>query len=105
LRAEALAVLGEQNGAIDLLNRIRENRGLLNYSPESNGDLIDAIFLERQRELMGEGHRWYDIVRYNKIKNNDPEFIERIQNGGIYWPISEAILQQNSLLVQNTFWQ
>lgn len=105
LRAEALAVLGEQNGAIDLLNRIRENRGLENYSSASNGDLLDAVFRERHRELMGEGHRWYDLVRYNKIKNNDPDFVERIRNGGIYWPISESVLQQNSLLEQNNYWK
>ncbi|MGO1243948.1 MAG: RagB/SusD family nutrient uptake outer membrane protein [Sphingobacterium sp.] len=104
LRAEALAVLGEQNGGIDLLNRIRENRGLPNYSEAMNGDLLDAIFLERQRELMGEGHRWYDIVRYNKIKNNDPDFIQLIQDGGIYWPISESVLQQNPLIEQNNYW-
>ncbi|PRD56165.1 RagB/SusD family nutrient uptake outer membrane protein [Sphingobacterium gobiense] len=105
LRAEALAVLGERNGAVDMLNRIRENRGLLPYSEEANGDLIDAIFQERHRELMGEGHRWYDMVRYHKIKNNDPDFVKLINEGGIYWPIAEPLLQQNTLLEQNNYWK
>lgn len=105
LRAEALAVLGEEAGATDLLNRIRENRGLIDYSRETNGDLVDAIFRERHRELMGEGHRWYDLVRYHKIKNNDPTFVRLIREGGIYWPISELVLQNNNLLEQNNYWK
>ncbi|MHC8949371.1 RagB/SusD family nutrient uptake outer membrane protein [Sphingobacterium hungaricum] len=105
LRAEALAALGESNGAILLLDEIRERRGLEKYTQAVNGDLIDAIFLERQRELMGEGHRWYDLVRYNRIKNNDPDFVNLIQSGGIYWPISKDIRNQNKKIVQNDYWK
>lgn len=105
LRAEALAVLGERNGAVELLNQIRENRGLLAYSEEANGDLVDAIFRERRRELMGEGHRWYDLVRYHRIKNDNPDFVQLNREGGIYWPIAESLLQQNGLLEQNNYWK
>jgi len=105
LRAEALAVLGERNGAVELLDIIRENRGLLPYTEEENGDLVNAIFRERQRELMGEGHRWYDVVRYNRIKNDDPAFVKLLNEGGIYWPIAESLLQQNNLLEQNNYWK
>lgn len=105
LRAEALAVLGDREGAVEMLDRIRENRGLPVYNEANNGDLIDAIFRERHRELMGEGHRWYDLIRYHKIKNNDPEFMNLIAEGGIYWPIAEALLQQNDLLDQNNYWK
>ncbi|ULT28016.1 RagB/SusD family nutrient uptake outer membrane protein [Sphingobacterium sp. E70] len=55
LRAESLAVLGEKSAAIELLDEIRERRGLKAYSETANGDLVDAIFLERKRELMGKG--------------------------------------------------
>lgn len=105
LRAETLAVLGERGGAIEMLNRVRENRGLLDYSEEVNGDLLDAIFRERRRELLAEGHRWYDLVRYHRIKNNDPEFLKLIKEGGIYWPIDESLLRQNDLLEQNNYWK
>lgn len=105
LRAEALAVLGERNGSEEMLNRIRENRGLPVYTEAINGDLLDAIFRERRRELMGEGHRWYDLVRYHRIKNNDPDFIRLIREGGIYWPIAESLLRQNDLLEQNNYWK
>ena len=105
LRAEALAVLGETTGAIENLNAIRERRGLELYNEAINGDLVDAIFKERQRELMGEGHRWYDLIRYNRIKQDNPAFMQLISSGGIYWPIAKSLLAQNNLLTQNSYWQ
>jgi len=105
LRAEALAVLGERQGAIDLLNEIRTRRGLDPYNEDINGDLISNIFRERQRELMGEGHRWYDLVRYNRIRPSHPVISQLINNGGIYWPVSRTLLAQNNQLTQNAYWQ
>ena len=105
LRAEALAVLGERVGAIQSLNSVRNGRGLKEYAEDVNGDLIDAIFKERRRELMGEGHRWYDIIRYNKIRQNNPAMVKLINSGGIYWPLSRNLLRQNNLLTQNRFWE
>ena len=104
LRAEALAVLGEREGAIVSLNTIRELRKLKAYDELVNGDLINAIFHERQRELMGEGHRWYDLIRYNRLRPNNQKFKELISRNGIYWPISPTILSQNPLLQQNPYW-
>ncbi len=105
LRAEALAVLGEKTTAIELLNEIRERRGLKPYAETVNGDLLDAIFLERKRELMGEGHRWYDMIRREKIKHDNPKLAALIANDGIYWPIAKEILAQNKLIEQNAYWK
>jgi hypothetical protein len=119
LRAEAYAVLGETTLAIADLDAVRKLRynvdqvGLQNndandflrYSPTRNGPVIEAIFKERQKELMGEGHRWYDRIRYEKIKQNNPRFMQMIASGEIYWPISREILAQNPLLTQNSFWK
>ena len=104
LRAEALAVLGDGNGAINELAIIMAKRGIkiINLT---NKELIDLIFEERNRELLGEGHRWYDMVRYNRIKQNDPAFTNLINNQGIYWPISRKLIGQNNLLTQNPYWQ
>lgn len=104
LRAEALAVLGLRNDAINALNQAASQRGTLPYLSSSSADLIDAIFAERRRELMGEGWRWYDIVRYNRIKKNNPAFNALIANGGIYWPVSRDILNANSQIKQNPYW-
>jgi hypothetical protein len=119
LRAEAYAVLGENTLAIADLNAVRKLRynvdqvGIQNndandyatYNAVRNGPIIEAIFKERQKELMGEGHRFYDRVRYEKIKQNNPQFMQLINSGGIYWPIAKEILAQNPLITQNSFWK
>lgn len=105
LRAEALAVLGQSDQALLELNSIRSNRGT---SPILNGtskDLLTEIFAERRRELMGEGWRWYDQVRYNRLKRNNPVFNQLLNNGGIYWPVAQEVLNRNPQIVQNPFWQ
>jgi starch-binding outer membrane protein, SusD/RagB family len=105
LQAEALAVIGQQQQAIDLLNTIRDLRKIKRYNSVVEGDLIDAIFRERRKELMGEGWRWFDLVRYNKIKQNNPAFMQLIANGGIYWPVADEVITQNPLITQNPYWQ
>ncbi|WP_439697153.1 RagB/SusD family nutrient uptake outer membrane protein [Mucilaginibacter sp. AW1-7] len=104
LRAEALAVLGDQNGALNELINVMTRRGITTITINS-GELIDLIFEERHRELLGEGQRWYDLVRYNKIKQNNPAFLNLINSQGIYWPISRKLISQNNLLTQNPFWK
>lgn len=105
LQAEALAVIGQQQQAIDLLNTIRDLRRIKRYNSATEGDLIDAIFRERRKELMGEGWRWFDLIRYNKIKQNNPAFMQLIANGGIYWPVAAEVITQNPLITQNPYWQ
>jgi hypothetical protein len=105
LQAEALAVIGQQPRAIELLNTIRDLRKIKRYDPAREGDLIDAIFRERRKELMGEGWRWFDLIRYNKIKQNDPAFMQLIATDGIYWPVADEIITQNPLIKQNPYWQ
>lgn len=103
LRAEAYAVLGRTESARAMLNQSRKNRGLAEV--ENDVDLIDAIFQERRKELMGEGWRWFDIVRYEKIKQNNPAFQKLIAEKGIYWPLSQNVLTNNQELQQNTYWK
>ncbi|GEP93186.1 Starch-binding associating with outer membrane [Chitinophaga terrae (ex Kim and Jung 2007)] len=104
LRAEALAVLGNTQGAIDQLNQIRDLRKIGKYNAALEGDLVDAIFKERRKELIGEGWRWFDIIRYNKIKHNDPAFLKMMNEGGIYWPIADDVLSTNHLISQQPYW-
>lgn len=105
LRAEALAVLGQRIDAITLLNTIRRSRGTGTLTDGPGRDLIKEIFNERRRELMGEAWRWYDLIRYNKIKNTDAAFTDLINKKGIYWPIAKDVLNANRNLVQNNYWK
>ena len=65
-RAEANANLGNDNAAMADLNELRKNR-LSNYQTESlvGSELKDAIQEERRKELIAEGHRWFDLRRNN----------------------------------------
>ena len=106
LRAEALAVLGQSVRAIDLLNTVKASRYARAYqvTDMDTNPLIDEIFLERRKELIGEGWRFYDLVRYNRIKAKDAKIVDLIDKGGIYWPISKSVLKNNSLIKQNDYW-
>lgn len=104
LRAEALTVLGNQDEAITLLNRVKSQRNVRNYTRVTPTPLIIEIFNERRRELMGEGWLWYDQIRLNRIQPVDPDLAALIENNGIYWPISEEAMSKNSLLTQNDYW-
>lgn len=108
LRAEALCANNRPEEALQYLNTIREARGLKEFSYkkdfENNKEkVIQAVFTERRRELMGEGWRWYDLIREQKLLKNDPVLEELINQGGIYWPIDEDIFI-NSGISQNSYW-
>ena len=105
LRAEALAVIGRTQDAISQVNDIRSARGVFPKQVGAGVDVLDEIFAERRRELMGEGWRWYDLVRYNRLKRSQPAFNQLLDQGGIYWPLAQEVLTRNPQLVQNTYWQ
>lgn len=105
LRAEALALLGSRDESMALLNRIKTNRRVANYTAITKTPILDEIFSERRRELMGEGWRWYDQIRYNKIKNVNNKVVDLITNDGIYWPIAKEILDKNGEITQNNYWK
>ncbi|NNK83683.1 MAG: RagB/SusD family nutrient uptake outer membrane protein, partial [Flavobacteriaceae bacterium] len=64
MAAEAEAKSGGAN-AENYLNQVRA-RAYGNNSHDyssSEGSLLDAIYTERRKELAGEGHRFFDLVR------------------------------------------
>jgi len=106
LRAEARNALGRIEDAITDLNLVRAQRGLQPLaSPQSKEDLVNYILQERRRELMGEGWRWFDLVRMGKLKEYTNLTEQDINNGAAYWPISKSAVQQNSQLEQLNYWK
>lgn len=130
MKAEALIEMGSANydEAYNLINAVYKrahniiaSTGGLNasdYNSNSNyTTMITLLFDERNRELMFEGKRWFDLVRKSvrdgntltlrtaaskkskinenmiKIKLADPNII--------FWPYSREELKLNSLIKQN----
>lgn len=104
MAAEAEAKSGGAN-AETYLNRVRARA----YGDNSNdyssteGALVDVIFEERRKELAGEGHRFFDLVRtgrakaafdaYNVSKPDDFEVITFVENKHEVFPIPRVELE------------
>lgn len=88
LRAEARWFNGDNDGAAEDVNMIRR-RGAWPGQADNNlitaGDIdLDFILDERARELLGEGHRWMDLTRTNKL-------VERVR---LHNPVGGANIQE-----------
>lgn len=128
LRAECRARQGKAN-AVDDLNTVRRRA----YGDDShafpcaedveNGlaeNIQLAIFREREKELLHEGHRYYDIVRngmcylrgedtHDYIREEISEAYSRltdqdIQDGALYYGLEQWCFENNDLLRQNRYW-
>lgn len=115
LRAEALEKLGDYAGALQSVNVIRERAGATLFTGGenvtnlgSNMTLEDAIWWERERELMGENSLYYDLIRTKKILSSrytpyTMDF-EDFTNGAWTFPIRSSVLLSNSKLKPNPYW-
>lgn len=65
-RAEAYWRRGNFASALTDLNTIRTTRGLNALVTVPNTQLLDSVLTERRRELMFEGHRFFDLIRNGK---------------------------------------
>ena len=58
------------NGSEYMSDRLKENYAT-GSTPKKASDLLTLVYNERQREFVGEGKRWFDIVRQVEF-SNDP---------------------------------
>lgn len=66
--AEAMNQTGSSSDAIAAINVIRASAGLPDYTGgTSQEELTNEILNQRRYSLFGEGHRWVDMRRYNKL--------------------------------------
>lgn len=128
MKAEALAQLDRSDDdlkqAVNLVNTtyLRSNitadsLSFSNYSDK--GAVEDLVLRERQRELVFEGKRWFDLMRVVRRKN-DPTVIlkyiapkltgDNMQTqkmsvmNALYMPILQSEIQINPKLTQNPFY-
>lgn len=110
LRAESRYHLGNTAGAIEDLNTIRDRAGAKRYdASEHNGDLRYTIFKEREKELLWEGYRYFDVVRNGYYKTelygNHRTLTEKdIIEGALFLAIPYSYMNTNSLLRQYPYW-
>ena len=114
LKAEAQNYLGNGSVALELLNNIRTARTLpllvdgADVNSNDQSAMRDLILNERQFELMGEGHRFWDLVRNGMAVqvmsqvtdiNGNPNGLDK--ESEILWPISQNVLNRNPNIEQN----
>ncbi|MHB9142796.1 MAG: RagB/SusD family nutrient uptake outer membrane protein, partial [Paludibacter sp.] len=128
MKAEALVQLNSSNDdlkqALNLVNTtyLRSNMTAdslkFNNYPDK-GAMQDLVLRERQRELMFEGKRWYDLMRLVR-RNNDAGAIIRYVGSklkddlqikkmsvmdALYMPIEQSQIDINPSLIQNPFYE
>jgi hypothetical protein len=58
---------GDIEAAAGYLNQVRTRAGLDNTTAATQADLREAIAFERRLEFVGEGHRWFDLLRTDDV--------------------------------------
>ena len=127
MKAEALVMNGPENydAAIEIVNLIRARAGISQpLSPATNElEMLGIILDERAREFVGEGKRWYDLLRVAQRNNyqykdylinqvilgadasSAPIINSKLQDvDSHYLPINIDELQSNRRLVQNPYY-
>lgn len=113
--AEALNELngGPTSEAYDAINAIRqrarfdgtaEQPVLTDLTNLNQEEFRDAVLLERRREFVGEGHRWFDLVRMGKLQELVPLAKEGVspRPTDILFPLPQIEIDLNqNLLPQN----
>lgn len=66
MMAECYAKANDLSNANGYLNKIKARAGIANVNLASQQALLAEIDKERRLELVGEGHRWFDLVRTGK---------------------------------------
>ena len=99
--------MGNITGAATYLNQIRNRAGLANTLAVTQADLRNAIALERRLELIGEGHRWFDLLRTGTaitVMNQwfkDNNILITIDQHNLLMPIPQSQVNTDPAIKQN----
>ena len=91
---------GLSGGGLERLNQLRNKRGLPDVSPKTEEEFLDAILAERRLEFLGEGFRWFDLVRTGKLQ----ETLGMAEKYNVF-PIPQDQIDLNPNLKQNDLWK
>ncbi|SMC59141.1 RagB/SusD family nutrient uptake outer membrane protein [Pedobacter nyackensis] len=109
LAAEAAAELDDDLRAQGYVNQVRSAASATAFT-SSGQTLKDDIYAERCRELIGEGHFFFDLVRTKRAVNTEytknPISVGNFNSGAWTWPLTISATERaaNPKLVGNTYW-
>ena len=97
--AEAQNELGNTAEALNAVNMIRERAQAPPFTTTAQGELRELIRAERRRELLFEGHRFFDLQRWGIAEEvlGPLGYVEGRHN---YWPVPNAELDLMPNLTQ-----
>lgn len=111
VKALALAHDGKDTDAVGLLNQYLDFRGAENIDTNRKGEaLIRTILLEKQKEFVGEGERFFDLKHYKRSVLADwteTQSADRRIGADDYrwnWPIPREEYLYNENMTQNEGW-
>ena len=120
--AEAYNENGELTKAITEVNKVRARSQMPNLNSgasflvvSNQQELQKRIRQERKVELAGEGHRYFDLKRWNQLDELSIGYIEKsvvgdnlltrgYQSRHKLWPIPGQEIELNPMLTQNEGW-
>jgi hypothetical protein len=106
--AEVQNELNNTTDAATALNLIRTRAGLANTTATTQADLRTAIALERRLELVGEGQRWFDLLRTGTAISVLNSFfaasgiLVTIDSHNLLMPVPQAQVNTDPSITQNT---
>jgi hypothetical protein len=107
IRAEAYSRNGQPLLALADLNSVRSARNAV-IGAETGAALLNAIFVERRKELFMEGHRFFDLKRTTRTIERAYEisgepYVDELDPNAREWnlPIPQSEIDANKEIVQN----
>ena len=98
---------GPSSDAYSWINAVRERAGITDLSGLSQTDFRDSVFIERRKELYGEGFDWMDLKRFHKfdlLNTTGRPFVTAIDDHLNYYPIYSGEITNNPNVTQNPGW-
>lgn len=106
LKAEADARLGNVAAALGYLNEVRVRAGIPRFERDDAPVVIEEVLEERRRELIGEFHRVYDLVRLGRLHEfNSFVTAQGEKDGAGFCPVSDEAFNNNPRMEQTYYWQ